>query len=62
MIESKNDALNTRIAEVEDAFEYVKKIALDAVTTKRVTDMNFTIRFSIDSIASINVDITELYI
>lgn len=59
--EIEKGAYEARIAEVNETFEYAKKIALAALERNRVTGMSFTIVFDKDCVPTVNHDITEHY-
>lgn len=59
--EIEKGAYEGRVAEVNDAFEYAKKIALEALERGRVQSMSFTIVFDEGYVPTVNHDITEHY-
>lgn len=60
MIEIEKGAYERRIAEVNETFEYAKKMALEAMSKKTVR-MSFTISFEEGYVPTVNHDITEYY-
>lgn len=50
-----------QMEEIELAFKYAAKIALDAADTKKVTGMTFTIRFENGYAPTVSYDISEVY-
>ena len=61
MNEIEKGAYEGRIAEVNNTFDYAKKIALEALENKKVIRMSFTIVFDEGYVPSVNHDITESY-
>ncbi len=52
---------NAYVNRVCDAFDHAKHIAVDAVTTKKVKHMVFTIDFDNGCVPEISYDITTLF-
>lgn len=61
MVEIEKNAHEQRIREVKETFDYVKGIALDALETKKVVSMSFTISFDEGYVPRVSHDITEFY-
>jgi hypothetical protein len=60
MDDIEKGALEARIGEVNDTFDYAKKMALEAMRKKPVR-MSFTISFEEGYVPIVNHDITEYY-
>ena len=61
MIDIEKGAYEARVAEVNETFEYAKKMALDALNKKTVR-MSFTLSFEEGYVPTVNHDITEYYV
>lgn len=61
MVEIEKSAHEQRVREVKETFDYARDIAMDALETKKLVSMSFTISFDEGYVPRVSHDITEFY-